>query len=654
MAVNHPAGQEPDRRLPPAAPRPDRSGDAANAAGARVPLRARRGGQDRGRAQRGSVRLARDGPGRAPAARSGAAGGRGGRLLRGEGPDRRAGRARGDRPAHGAELRAHRRPRARGAVRLPAVAPRRGRGHRDGRRRPPGDAPRMDGRRHGRATGRAAQGVGLPTRFYRHRAARGRGRRCATTRRPGTAACPSSSCRDTGAGGGLLTTSRWTWSSRSCGRSSDDATPGQGQRRGSRCEGRRGDWCCAFSSSERLWRAATGPTGARTRSSARSRASRSTSRPARTSCAGRPPGSGGGRRVLPGPGRSSDKGGQLVDGALVTVTHDAGVLLPAGTEDFVGHQRPTTRGIAHLRDLVREGGARHRHHHRHRGGRMRPFYHRLLGGMTTMDATASRRSLRTGRGRWWPRGAARRSSCCAGILVQGCSDNNGTRQADARSRRHGGPERRTRPRTASPLPSGLPPSALGRRSTAAARGERAASSSPSANGHRRSRASRQLTCRRRSLDATSGVTGQRPVLDLGLDPRASTDGGDGDGVVDGACTDGPGSASAAPAAHRPTAVDATARDDEVTAAAAHVSTTVLGFERAVGLHGDHARRRAEEHGDSPGDFDLSVDTSSRARRLHVPREREARPPGARPRDSSPASDRRVGSAAGRSSWNRSR
>ena len=46
---------------------------------------------------------------------------RGGDLLRREGPDRRARRARGDRPPHGAELRPHGRPRARGAVRLPPL-----------------------------------------------------------------------------------------------------------------------------------------------------------------------------------------------------------------------------------------------------------------------------------------------------------------------------------------------------------------------------------------------------------------------------------------------------------------------------------------------------------------------------------------------------
>ena len=161
-----PAGQESDRRLPPAAARPDRSGDAADAAGARVSLRARRGREDGGRARRGPLRLAGERAGRAPAARSDSARGRGGRLLRGEGPDRRAGRARGDRRAHGAELRAHRRPRSRGRCRATA-------GGSTARPWPSGWPPPgvwrcvSAGRTAGTADRQEAllRGVGLPVRF---------------------------------------------------------------------------------------------------------------------------------------------------------------------------------------------------------------------------------------------------------------------------------------------------------------------------------------------------------------------------------------------------------------------------------------------------------------------------------------------------------
>ncbi len=106
--------------------------------------------------------------------------------------DRRAGRARGDRPAHGAELRPHVRPRVRDGGGLRPLAPRRGGGGRDGGRRPPRRAARLVGRRDVAARQEALlEGVGLPDPV--RGVARARSwTRCATTRRLGTVACPSS------------------------------------------------------------------------------------------------------------------------------------------------------------------------------------------------------------------------------------------------------------------------------------------------------------------------------------------------------------------------------------------------------------------------------------------------------------------------------
>ena len=258
-------------------------------AGARVPLGPRRGREDRRRARRGPVPLARDGRGRAPAAGCEPPRSRGGDLLRREGPDRRAGRARGDRPPHGAELRTHGRPRARGPVRLPPLAPWRGRGHRDGGRRASRGAARLDGRRRGRAAGSAAPGGRTPDPVQRHRPARDR-RRVAPRQEGSGRPRALRSDEERGTGGGLPRGPDGHGSSRCCGGSRNDPRPDAGNGEGADAKDAVGTGAVRSHPRERRWRAATGPTGARTRSPARPRASSWISSRARTWCAGRPPG----------------------------------------------------------------------------------------------------------------------------------------------------------------------------------------------------------------------------------------------------------------------------------------------------------------------------------------------------------------------------
>ena len=176
--------------------------------------------------------------------------GGGGDLLRREGPDRRAGRARGDRTPHGSELRTHRWPRARGLS-----------GY---RRWLHGEAVAIGMAAAGRLAVRLGwtdasvaarqeallQGVGLPTRFSgvdprevvdalrRDKKARDGRVPFVLMKSVGRAEVCHEVPMDIGSPG-LAGNPGMT-------------RPGCGQRRGSRCEGCRGDWCCAFSSSERL------------------------------------------------------------------------------------------------------------------------------------------------------------------------------------------------------------------------------------------------------------------------------------------------------------------------------------------------------------------------------------------------------------------
>ena len=154
-----PRGQEPDRRLPPAGRRLDRHGRPGHAARPRVPQRPGRGRQVRRHPRRRLLRLAGGERRRRAAARAGGGAAHRRPQLPAEGRRGRAGRARGDGPAGGAELRPHLRPRLRDGGRLRRLAARRGGGGRHGLRQPAGRAARPDRRRRDGAAAAAAGGV---------------------------------------------------------------------------------------------------------------------------------------------------------------------------------------------------------------------------------------------------------------------------------------------------------------------------------------------------------------------------------------------------------------------------------------------------------------------------------------------------------------
>ena len=187
-----PQGQEPDRRVPPAAARHRRSGRRPHAARARVPLRARRDRQARHRAGRRLLRRGRARRGRRCSARELAVLERiiGGSCRLKASVIERDPRRRAElrsRP----QLRPHHRPRARGRHRVRALDPRRsGRaGHR--RRGAPGAAARLADDETVARQERLLAALGLPVAGAVDRRRRRRWARSPATRRRRTAACPS-------------------------------------------------------------------------------------------------------------------------------------------------------------------------------------------------------------------------------------------------------------------------------------------------------------------------------------------------------------------------------------------------------------------------------------------------------------------------------